>query len=160
MKRILALMALVMLLASPAFALSDSDYLKYKKNAKFYQADKKLTQVWNSLKKSMQPKHFAELQQNQRYWIKTGRDEVARAYIKKGYSRVEAYTQATLDRVEALPGLADDIRNSYSTKTPAKKTTPTRKTTTTKKTAPKSYEVPDDEMEITYDTLPGAEEDS
>ncbi len=143
MKRILALMALVMLLASPAFALSDSDYLKYKKNAKFYQADKKLTQVWNSLKKSMQPKHFAELQQNQRYWIKTGRDEVARAYIKKGYSRVEAYTQATLDRVEALPGLADDIRNSYSTKTPAKKTTPTRKTI--KKPEPEPEEPEDDD---------------
>ena len=148
MKRLLAVVALLLLVVSPSFALSDADYLKFKKNANFARADKKLTQVWNSLKKSMQPKHFAELQQNQRYWIKTGRDEVARNYIKEGYSRVEAYTMATNDRARDLPGLAEDIRNSYSTKTSAKKTTtPARRTVKKRDPEPKSYEVPDEEME-------------
>ena len=148
MKRILAIFALVLLVASPSFALSDAEYLKFKKNAKFYQADKKLTQVWNELKKSMPAKNFAELQKNQRTWIKSGRDQDARVYLKKGYSKVEAYTQATLDRVEALPEIASDIRESYSTSSkPAttKKKMPARKTV--KKTEPESYEVDDDEME-------------
>ena len=144
MKRILTAVMLLMLIVSPSFGLTDPEYKKMMKNSSFAKADKKLTQVWNGLKKSMAPKYFEQLKKNQRIWIASGRDQEARAYIKKGYSRVEAYTQATLDRVEALPEIANDLRSSSSTKsTPKRKTEPEPK-----KTPPKrEVEVYDDEDE-------------
>ena len=111
MKRLISVLTLIFLLAAPAFALSDSEYLKMKRNNRdFARADRALTRVWKNLKEELDPEAFDLLQKNQREWIKTGRDNQAKAYIKEGYSRVEAYTMATNDRDKALPELAEDYR--------------------------------------------------
>lgn len=109
MKKIISVLALIVLMAAPALALSDAEYLKMKKNQSFARADRKLTNTWNRLKKTLPEFVFQELQKNQRAWIKNGRDNDAKQYIKEGYSRVEAYTMATNDRANNLPGIAEEL---------------------------------------------------
>ena len=111
MKRLFAVLTLIFLIAAPAFALSDAEYLKMKRNyPKFARSDRNLTRVWNELKKDLSTKNFKELQKNQREWIAKGRDDAANEYMDMGYSRVEAYIAATNDRAEALPQIAADIK--------------------------------------------------
>ena len=117
MKKFLSILALLIFISAPAFALSDAEYLKMKRNNQsFARADRKLTNTWNKLKKSLPEDAFEQLQKNQREWIKKGRDDDAKKYIKEGYSRTEAYTFATNDRANKLPDIAamyeedDDIQ--------------------------------------------------
>ncbi len=110
MKKIFLSVILLFLMIAPAYALSDAEYLKFKKNnANFAKADKNLSAVWNKLKKSMKKNEFQELLNNQRAWLNNVRDDVARNYINQGFSRVEAYTKATNDRAKDLPVIADKI---------------------------------------------------
>ena len=110
MKRIFSALALVAVLAGSAFALSDAEYLRLKKsNADFARADKALTQTWNSLKKSMPKSRFKILQEEQREWIEYLRDSVAEDYMKDGYSRAEAYTIATNERIDELKARAKEL---------------------------------------------------
>ena len=84
-----------------------------KKNSQsFARADRKLTNVWNKLKKSLPEFVFEALKKDQRDWIKQGRDNDAKSYIKEGYSRTEAYTMATNDRANKLPDIARGIMHS------------------------------------------------
>ena len=110
MKRLYAVIALVLLSASACFALSDAEYLRMKKNnADFARADRRLNQVWNRLKDSLSRRAFSELQDLQADWIAWGRDREAEALMNDGYSRAEAYTMATSDRADDLPGIAESI---------------------------------------------------
>ena len=110
MKKIFSALTLLILFASSAFALSDSDYLKMKRNnVEFARADRKLTNTWNKLKKSLPADAFKELQKDQREWIRSGRDDAANVYIKQGSSRTEAYTLATYQRANILPQIAKEI---------------------------------------------------
>ena len=118
MKKFLSALMLLILISAPAFALSDADYLKMKRNSQsFARADRKLTNTWNKLKKSLPDYAFQELQKNQREWVKKGRDDEAKKYIKEGYSRTEAYTLATNDRANKLPEIAamyeEDSENGF-----------------------------------------------
>lgn len=116
MRRIFLALTLLIVLSSSAFALSDAEYRRLKRtNADFRQADKGLSEVWNSLRESLSSKAFSELQKLQREWIRKGRDDAARKYIREGYSRAEAYAMATNDRAEALPGIAESLRGNSST---------------------------------------------
>lgn len=113
MKKFISILALLVLMAGPSFALSDAEYLKMKKNSQsFARADRKLTNVWNKLKKSLPEFVFEALKKDQRDWIKQGRDNDAKSYIKEGYSRTEAYTMATNDRANKLPDIARGIMHS------------------------------------------------
>ena len=113
MKRIFIALVLVLAVSASAFALSDAEYRRLKRTSSdFRRADNELTQVWKELKESLSSKVFAELQKNQREWIREGRDDAARKYIREGYSRAEAYTMATNDRAELLPELAEEIQSS------------------------------------------------
>ncbi len=117
MKRLISAFALILLLTAPAFSLTDSEYLRMKKSsADFARADKKLSQVWTRLKKSLPKNVFAELQKSQRQWIQSGRDDEAASLMDDGYSRMEAYTMVTNDRADALPGIADSIRDDLRRK--------------------------------------------
>ena len=121
MKRFLTALALLLVLAAPSFALSDAEYLRMKKNSTtFAQADKRLSQVWNKLKKSLPKNVFASLQKDQRNWIASGRDVEAQNLMNEGYTRVAAYTMATNDRADLLPQLAESLRQGKTTPAPAK----------------------------------------
>ena len=110
MKRFLAVITLLFMLASPVLALSDAEFLRMKKNnADFARADRRLNQVWSQLKKNTSRAVFRVLSDEQRDWIEWGRDNDAEAYMNDGYSRVEAYTMATSDRADYLPRRAREI---------------------------------------------------
>ena len=118
MKKILSVLALLILISAPAFALSDAEYLKMKRSSQsFARADRKLTNTWNKLKKSLPDYAFQELQKNQRQWIKKDRDNEAKKYIKEGYTRTEAYTLATNDRANKLPEIAAMYENDNDVQT-------------------------------------------
>ena len=160
MKRLLAVAALVLLSAGAAFALSDAEYLRMRRNSvAFARADKKLSQVWGRLKKSLPKNVFTQLQEYQREWIASGRDVEAQGFMDEGYTRVEAYTMATNDRAEALPKLAEDLRRNTSTSRPraaAPKTeSPSRPTA---RPAPKREVVPEPEPEPEPDPEPENDE--
>ncbi|MBQ7155242.1 MAG: DUF1311 domain-containing protein [Synergistaceae bacterium] len=128
MKRLLTFIVLVVMCV-PAFALSDAEYIRLKKSSTdFARADKRLSNVWTNVKKSLPKKIFTELQKVQREWIASGRDEAADEYVEQGYSRAEAYTMATNDRADALPQIAADLRSGISTSSrpsrPAKRPEP------------------------------------
>lgn len=144
MRRVILALAVMMLMISPAFGLSDSEYLRMRKsNADFANADKRLNQVWANLKKSLPKKIFSQLDKLQREWIASGRDDEANSYMSDGYSRMEAYTLATNDRADALPKIAKDLRDSRrQTQTPSPK--PMRKIQTP---APKPATAPEPEPE-------------
>ena len=110
MKRFLAVITLVFMLTAPALALSDAEFLRMKKNnADFARADRRLNQVWAQLKKNTSRAVFRILSDEQSEWVEWGRDSDAEAYMNEGYSRVEAYTMATSDRADYLPGRAREI---------------------------------------------------
>ena len=112
MKKILSALLLFVFISAPAFALSDAEYLKMKRNSQsFARADRKLTNTWNKLKKSLPEEVFEKLQKDQRSWIKKGRDDAANSYISEGYSRTEAYTFATNDRANKLPEIAAEFED-------------------------------------------------
>ena len=112
MKKFLSAFLLLVLISAPAFALSDAEYLKMKRNSQsFARADRKLTNTWNKLKKSLPEEVFEKLQKDQRSWIKKGRDDAANSYISEGYSRTEAYTFATNDRANKLPEIAAEFED-------------------------------------------------
>jgi len=110
MKRLFSIAAIIFIFCVPAFALSDSEYLKMKKDSDYAEADRILTKAYNDAKNSMNDSDFAKLKRSQRQWISKGRDEYARNLIREGYSKVEAYTQATLER-------AKEIRNEITLST-------------------------------------------
>lgn len=158
MKRLFAVLTLIFLLAAPAFALSDAEYLKMKRNyPKFARSDRNLTRVWNELKKELSAKDFKELQKNQREWIAKGRDDAANEYIDRGYSRVEAYIAATNDRADALPQIAADIEQGIiSSKKPTRTQQPSRPQ---RKKAPEPEPEPEPEYDDEEDEIDNNEDD-
>ena len=82
--------------AVSALALSDAEYLKMKKSsADFAEADKFLSDAYNNVKNVMPHSEFANIKEEQRKQISSGRDEAALALIEEGSSKIEAYTKAT-----------------------------------------------------------------
>ena len=141
MKRIVSVLALLLLMVSPSFALSDSEYLRMRRNSvAFARADKKLNRVWSQLKKSLPRSVFTELDKVQREWITSGRDTEAEQFMDEGYSRVEAYTMVTNDRADSLPNIAKELRAS-------RRTTPSRTRPAASRPKPKPEPEPEPEPE-------------
>lgn len=145
-KKFLSVLLLFVFISAPAFALSDAEYLKMKRNNQnFARADRKLTNTWNKLKKSLPEYVFEQLQKDQRSWIKKGRDDAAKSYMNEGYSRTEAYTLATNDRANRLPEIASEFEDGNAKPKPKQKS-PKAKPEKIKKPEPeKSMEIEDDD---------------
>ncbi len=108
MKRIISALVILCVFAIPAFALSDAEYLRMKKNRDFAEADRELTRVYNDAKDKMSFSAFTELRKSQREWLKTGRDRQARELIRDGETRLNAYTEVTLQRVTFIMNAIED----------------------------------------------------
>ncbi|MBQ7216222.1 MAG: hypothetical protein IJS39_09600 [Synergistaceae bacterium] len=98
MKRLLAVLTLVLALYVPAYALSDEEYIRLKRYPAFAEADRSLASAYNDAKDAMIHSAFEELRESQRDWIDSGRDREARRLMREDYSRVEAYTEVTRRR--------------------------------------------------------------
>ena len=122
MKKVFAVVAVLLAFVGTAFALSDGEYLSLKKsNSDFAKADKRLAQVYGKLRNALSKKEFAELKDDQLEWINSGRDEEAEALMNEGYSRAEAYTMATNDRAGYLQELLDEAQKQAKKAKPKKK---------------------------------------
>ena len=108
MKKFLLSLAVLFLMSSNAFSLSDSEYRKMMKDSDFAEADKELSQAWNEAKK-LPAKFFEHLQAEQREWISHGRDKRAESLMKadRTLTRTQAYAQETSSRVEAINSAID-----------------------------------------------------
>ena len=105
MKRLFATLTLVFMFCVPAFALSDAEFLKMKKDSDFREADKDLNRVYKEAQNSMAKSDFEKIKSQQTKWIKSGRDEAAKKLLKQGhYSKTEAYTEATRQRAREIYG--------------------------------------------------------
>ena len=104
MKRLFCALALVLVLAGSAFALSDVDYkLLRTRSPEFVRADRELNKVWDGLKGKLSFRDFDALRKEQRRWISSGRDKAARNLMRhEGYTFEAAYTEATEERIEYL----------------------------------------------------------
>lgn len=114
MKRFLAVITLVFMLAVPSFALSNKEYGQLMSNEAFARADRRLNRVYTDLRRSVSRAVWRVLSDEQKDWIDWGRDKDAESYMDEGYSRTRAYTQATNDRAEYLPGRAREIAREIS----------------------------------------------
>ena len=98
MKRLMSIFAVVLVLAVPAFALSEEHYLALKTFPGFAAADEKLTRAYNEAEKVMDKSEFDALSESQRAWIAEQRDVSAEPFIQDNYSIADAYTRVTLER--------------------------------------------------------------
>ena len=102
MRRLFMVIAVLLVIYAPAFALSDAEYLRMKKDPEFSAADRELTEAYNEAKEILDKSEFAAFRRDQRDWIAKQRDVRAKTYMEDGYSRVEAYTKATLERARGI----------------------------------------------------------
>ena len=107
-KRILSALVLIAVLAGSAYALSDKDYTRMKRESSvFREADRKLGAVWHRIEDEItKPARsvFEILKSEQRDWIKSGRDRVAKKYMNDGFDDYNAYAIATYERIGYLEG--------------------------------------------------------
>ncbi len=102
MKRLLFVFAVMFVMSAPAFGLSDSEYRRMMKDPEFSAADRELTNAYNEAKRIMSESEFAGFRRDQRDWIAKQRDVRAKTFMEDGYTRVEAYTKATLERARGI----------------------------------------------------------
>ena len=129
MKRLLAALALILALYVPAYALSDEDYIRFRRNPAFAEADRSLASAYNDAKDSMTHNAFEDLRESQREWIDYGRDREARRLMREDYSRVEAYTEVTRRRVAYIRRQISEHSARVPSQTPSRPRPATRPAT-------------------------------
>lgn len=116
MKRIFSALLLVALLGGSAFGLSDKEYTRMKKSSKaFREADKFMNECYRECRQTLPRSEFEQVQEEQREWIKSGRDEEAQSFIDDGMSRAEAYAKVTNMRAHDLHHFCVTYRNANFT---------------------------------------------
>ena len=122
MKKFLLVLSLVFVCCANAFALSDNEYAQLMKNAEFKRADQALSKAWKAAQTKLNKNKNAlnNLRQDQREWIKNGRDEEAEELMDdNGWSKLKAYTEATKARAEYLPELVQKYSGNKANKAQA-----------------------------------------
>lgn len=112
MKSLFSVFILMVVLCVPAFALSDAEYRKMKNDPNFAEADRELNYAYDEAKEIMDEAEFAVFKRDQRDWIAKQRDVRAKTFMEDGYSRVEAYTRATLERARGIRARLHIIQTS------------------------------------------------
>ena len=103
MKKTLLFLLAFLLAASPCLALSDAEYMALKQSSPgFREADSELGQIWKRLMKIAKGEARKRLLEDQRYWIKTERDEWAAEFMEVGLGKGFAYERATIRRIHQL----------------------------------------------------------
>lgn len=106
MKRFISALLLAVLLAGPAAALTDKEYLAMKKQDEYFrEADKKLNELWREIKSVMPAEKFKALKKDNASWLKAGRDDAAKSFMNDGLDKTSAYTEATRQRITYLAGV-------------------------------------------------------
>ena len=113
MKRIFSAVLLTLILAGAAFGLSDKEYKQMMKSSKaFREADKFMNDSYKECRQTLPRSEFERIKEEQREWIKSGRDEEAQSFIDDGMKRAEAYAKVTEMRAHDLHHLCVTYRNA------------------------------------------------
>ena len=128
MKRFLAVVTLVFILAAPSFALTNREYGNLMSNPEFARADRRLNQIYADLRRTVSRAVWSVLKDEQKEWVDWGRDEDAQAYMDEyAYIRnekqrwIKAYTMATNDRANYLPRRARELAREMSRRRPGRR---------------------------------------
>lgn len=93
---------ILIFISAQAFALTDSEYRVMMKNPDFAQADNELNSTWKRISRTLSGSVLERLKEEQHEWLRTTRDNEADNLIEEGFSRSEAYAEATQKRVHEL----------------------------------------------------------
>lgn len=103
MRRLILAFIMTLLFASGCFALSENEFKTlHESSQEFRKADAILNDTWKRVRASIKNEDKQYLLQIQKEWLKTGRDEEARAYMAMGYSKDCAYAKATRKWAKSL----------------------------------------------------------
>lgn len=108
MRKFLASLCWVGILAGSALALTDAEYREMLKDPGFVAADKALNQAWAEAKKVMPKAAFEALKKEQGAWVAKGRDTEAKEFMKNGMEAPKAYALVTEMRMRAIQTAAED----------------------------------------------------
>ena len=108
MRKFLASLCWVGILAGSALALTDAEYREMLKDPGFVAADKALNQAWAEAKKVMPKAAFEALKKEQGAWVAKGRDTEAKELMKNGMEAPKAYALVTEMRMRAIQTAAED----------------------------------------------------
>lgn len=99
---------LISLIIFPTFshALSDAEYKEMIANYPDYKrADAELGRHWKKIFKPLKGEKRKILLEDQREWVRSKRDEIAREFMEAGLSKAKAYERATIRRIHELDAL-------------------------------------------------------
>ena len=108
MRKFLASLCWVGILAGSALALTDAEYREMLKDPGFVAADKALNQAWAEAKKVMPKAAFEALKKEQGAWVAKGRDTEVKEFMKNGMEAPKAYALVTEMRMRAIQTAAED----------------------------------------------------
>ena len=108
MRKFLASLCWVGILAGSALALTGAEYQEMLKDPGFVAADKALNQAWAEAKKVMPKAAFEALKKEQGAWVAKGRDTEAKEFMKNGMEAPKAYALVTEMRMRAIQTAAED----------------------------------------------------
>ena len=99
----LTVIFMLLLWGAPVNALSDADYTAFiKSSPEFRNEDQKLGNVYKKIMKETEGEYKTQIRDDQRKWLKTDLDQEAAGYMKKGMSKIKAYTRAYHNRYNIL----------------------------------------------------------
>ena len=108
MRKFLASLCWVGILAGSALALTGAEYREMLKDPGFVAADKALNQAWAEAKKVMPKAAFEALKKEQGAWVAKGRDTEVKEFMKNGMEAPKAYALVTEMRMRAIQTAAED----------------------------------------------------
>ena len=108
MRKFLASLCWVGILAGSALALTGAEYQEMLKDPGFVAADKALNQAWAEAKKVMPKAAFEALKKEQGAWVAKGRDTEAKEFMKNGMEAPKAYALVTEMRMRVVQTAAED----------------------------------------------------
>lgn len=108
MRKLLASLCWVGILAGSALALTGAEYQEMLKDPGFVAADKALNQAWAEAKKVMPKAAFEALKKEQGAWVAKGRDTEVKEFMKNGMEAPKAYALVTEMRMRAIQTAAED----------------------------------------------------
>lgn len=114
MGKLICMVIILMLIPSFAYSLSDTKYNQYMKRSDFKGADDEMNKSWKHLKALLSEQDFKFILNNQRKWVKNGREKEVK-YIEETqpfYDKCRMYAISSYARAIYLGEIANFLQNN------------------------------------------------
>ena len=99
----------------PCFALTDAEYKQMSiESPEFKKADSDLLALWKNIMKTIKGDFKKQILNEQREWVKSGRDKSANEFMAVGLNKNAAYTRAVIKRIHELQVVEYNMNLSQS----------------------------------------------